>query len=134
MSSPQHMVTVLPGRCRGAALEVEELSDKHISPSTVEQGALLAVQWDLPCCRQCFTLIVADHNECCADAQVDRVDSNSRASTSAGLQPAASRERLTCDYTLLAACVHELRHRWLPAKVDQVIGLFTAAQEHCVEQ
>ncbi len=30
------------------------------------------------------------------------------------------RERTTCDYTLLAACLHELRHRWLPAKVDQV--------------
>ena len=33
------------------------------------------------------------------------------------------RERITCDYTLLAACVHELRHRWLPAKIDQVRAL-----------
>jgi hypothetical protein len=132
VSSPRYMVTVLPGSCRVAALEVEELSDKHISPSTVEQGALLAVQWDLPCCRQYFTFVVADHNKCCADAQIDRADSNSRASTSAGPKPAASRERQTCDYTLLAACVHELRQRWLPAKVDQVIGLFTAAQKHCV--
>ena len=41
MSSPRYMVTVLPGRCRGAALEVEELSDKHVSSSIVEQGALL---------------------------------------------------------------------------------------------
>ena len=61
---------------------------------------------------------------CCADAGVqvlERVQSNAAASTSAKqqmIQP--HRERITCDYTLLAACVHELRHRWLPAKVDQV--------------
>ena len=85
---------------------------------------------------------------CRVDAGVqalERVQSNAAASTSAKqqvIQP--HRERITCDYTLLAACVHELRHRWLPAKVDQVsrlcmslcckaLGISPAPELDCVE-
>ncbi len=38
VSSPRHMVSLLPGQCRGAALEVDELADKHGGPTSADQG------------------------------------------------------------------------------------------------
>ena len=38
VSSPRHMVSLLPGQCRGAALEVDELADIHGGPTPADQG------------------------------------------------------------------------------------------------
>ena len=41
-SSPRYMVSLLPGRCRGAAVEVEGAADTHEFRSITEQGTLSA--------------------------------------------------------------------------------------------
>lgn len=58
------------------------------------------------------TLSVHDAAPAQHSAIADRKSSGNGAST--------SRAKVTCDFTLLAACTWELRQRWLPAKVDQV--------------
>ena len=121
-SRPRYMVSLLPGQCRGAALEVDELADKHDALPPADQGVALCVcQYLVKLCRGTRTLT---NPRCYAEVRretLERVQSNAAASTSAEQQTSPPRrERITCDYSLLAACVHELRHRWLPAKVDQV--------------
>ena len=49
-----------------------------------------------------------------------RTETNSQASTSGRLELQKGPKQ-SCDFTLLAACAWELRERWLPAKVDQVL-------------
>lgn len=70
------MVSLLPGQCRGAALEVDELADKHGGPTSADQGTtqlnritLSAVQskaittkdWRLQC--RCWTTAPGTHSE-----------------------------------------------------------------------
>ena len=50
----------------------------------------------------------------------ERVQSGARAGPS-GKASAQRTPQLTCDFTMLAACAWELRDRWVPAKVDQVL-------------
>ncbi|CAL8465919.1 g5455 [Coccomyxa elongata] len=44
-----------------------------------------------------------------------------RARSSAGASTSRPKHSVSCDFTLMAACTWELRQRWLPAKVDQVV-------------
>ena len=62
------MVSLLPGQCRGAALEVDELADKHGGPTSADQGTTQLNRITL------FSSAVQGHNDQGLEATMQMLD------------------------------------------------------------